>query len=48
MAESADGFQKIVVPTPAEFDGEVEKHKNHVKGLFVLFFGERKEDGESW
>ena len=45
MAEQTPKVTKITVDTPAQFDDAVKDLSGDV---FVLMYGERKEDGDSW
>jgi len=45
MADAASKITKVVVNKPAEFDETIKELSGDV---FVLMYGERKENGDSW
>ena len=45
MADSGSKVTKLVINSTDEFDGTVKDLSGDV---FLLFYGERKEDGDSW
>lgn len=45
---SGSGVQRIEVASPSEFEEALQANKDKASKVFLLFTGERDEDGKSW